>query len=101
MLEETAKIFKAFCDVKRLRILTVLQEGEHCACQLMERLDIAQSALSYHMKILCVSGIVESWCVGKWTHYRISPQGMQHAQDILQGLSQVQENGTCACEKAI
>ena len=49
-------IFKALCDEKRLSILELLKGGEKCACVLMEELNIAQSALSYHMKILCESG---------------------------------------------
>ena len=58
-------IFKALCDEKRLSILELLKGGEKCACVLMEELNIAQSALSYHMKILCESGIVTSRQEGK------------------------------------
>jgi len=45
---------------------------EKCACVLAEQLDMAQSTLSYHMKILCESGIVDSRQDGKWIHYKIS-----------------------------
>lgn len=72
-------IFKALCDEKRLSILELLKGGEKCACVLMEELNIAQSALSYHMKILCESGIVTSRQEGKWTHYTISKGGREYA----------------------
>ena len=72
-------IFKALCDEKRLSILELLEGGEKCACVLMEELNIAQSALSYHMKILCESGIVTSRQEGKWTHYTISKSGREYA----------------------
>ena len=72
-------IFKALCDEKRLSILELLKVGEKCACVLMEELNIAQSALSYHMKILCESGIVTSRQEGKWTHYTISKSGREYA----------------------
>lgn len=87
---DQAKIFKAFCDEKRLRILALLREGEHCACDLLERLEIGQSGLSYHMKILVESGIVESRQVGKWTHYSISMQGSEHALESLAELTKVE-----------
>ena len=74
-----AIIFKALCDEKRLSILGLLKGGEKCACVLMEELNIAQSALSYHMKILCESGIVTSRQEGKWTHYTISKSGREYA----------------------
>ena len=72
-------IFKALCDEKRLSILELLKGGEKCACVLMEELNIAQSALSYHMKILCESGIVTSRQEGKWTHYTIRKSGREYA----------------------
>ena len=72
-------IFKALCDEKRLSILELLKGGEKCVCVLMEELNIAQSALSYHMKILCESGIVTSRQEGKWTHYTISKSGREYA----------------------
>ena len=44
--EQNAKIFKAFCDANRLKILGLLQNGEKCACQLLEQLDIGQPGLT-------------------------------------------------------
>lgn len=81
--EEHAKVFKAFCDEKRLQILELLRDGEKCACVLIEQLNIAQSSLSYHMKILCESGIVDSRQEGKWTHYKISEKGSAYAGNLL------------------
>lgn len=89
--EQMAKMFKALCDPKRIAILQELQGGEQCACHLIDQLDIAQSALSYHMKILCESGLVESWSVGKWTHYQISQSGGEGAVDALRNLISAQE----------
>ncbi|MDD3231437.1 MAG: metalloregulator ArsR/SmtB family transcription factor [Oscillospiraceae bacterium] len=85
--EKNAKVFKAFCDEKRLAILELLRSGEKCACVLLEDLDIGQSGLSYHMKILCESGIVESRQEGKWTHYQISEQGSREALRLLKTLT--------------
>lgn len=85
--EQHAKIFKSFCDEKRLRILELLCSGEKCACVLLEQLDIGQSGLSYHMKILVESGVVESRQEGKWTHYRISEKGSAYAGSLLRELT--------------
>ncbi|MDD3429107.1 MAG: metalloregulator ArsR/SmtB family transcription factor [Oscillospiraceae bacterium] len=81
--EKNAKVFKALCDEKRLAILELLRSGEKCACILIEQMEIGQSSLSYHMKILCESGIVESRQEGKWTHYRISESGSKQATALL------------------
>ena len=85
--EKNANVFKAFCDEKRLAILELLRSGEKCACVLIDQMEIGQSSLSYHMKILCESGIVESRQEGKWTHYKISQQGSDYAGILLKELT--------------
>ena len=84
---EEAAVFKAFCDEKRLRALELLRGGEKCACVLNEELGLPQSTLSYHMKILCESGVVEGRQEGKWTHYSINKQGILSATEILKGFT--------------
>lgn len=84
---EHAKVFKALCDPKRLAILEQLRSGEKCACVLQEPLELSQSGLSYHMKILCESGFVTSRQEGKWTHYQINPAGRDYALELLQKLT--------------
>lgn len=85
--EKNAKVFKAFCDEKRLAILELLQSGEKCACVLIEEMGVGQSSLSYHMKILCESGVVDSRQEGKWTHYRISESGSKYAAKLITRLT--------------
>ena len=99
---QNARVFKAFCDENRLRILECLQEGDLCACVLIQRLGIKQPALSYHMKILVEAGVVESKPVGKWTHYRICEEGCAYAQMLLGNLTAVRIHNeeVCQCAKA-
>lgn len=82
-----AKVFKAFCDENRLQVLEMLRSGEKCACVLLEQLQIGQSTLSHHMKILCDSGIVTARKDGKWTHYSISQEGSRRAAELLKELT--------------
>lgn len=86
-LQKNAKVFKALCDPNRLAILGLLRGGEKCACVLLEQLELTQSGLSYHMKILCESGIVKSRQEGTWTHYRLSAEGRERAVELLKQLT--------------
>lgn len=92
--EKDARVFKAFCDPSRLAVLEQLRGGEKCACVLLEKLNIGQSGLSYHMKILCDAGIVEGRQEGKWTHYRLSESGRRHALWLLQKVTTPNEEQT-------
>ncbi len=95
--ERTAKVFKAFCDVNRLMILELLQSGEKCACKLLEELNIGQSTLSHHMKILCDAEIVIGRKEGKWTHYSINPEGVEKAKQLLESVTTLDPNATHTC----
>ena len=98
--ERDARVFKAFCDENRLKVLERLRGGEMCACALIEELGIGQSALSYHMKILVESGIVLARQEGKWTHYSISEPGAALAQELLKEVTSPQSErreNPCAC----
>lgn len=95
--QECARIFKALCDPKRLAILEQLRSGEKCACVLQEPMDLTQSGLSYHMKILCDSGLVVSRQEGKWTHYRLSETGRDEAVKLLLALTTSDAERACEC----
>lgn len=92
-----AKVFKALCDPKRLAILEQLRSGEKCACVLLEPMDLTQSGLSYHMKILCDSGLVVSRQEGKWTHYRLSEPGRDRALELLRALTTPETSSAAEC----
>jgi ArsR family transcriptional regulator len=93
---ENARIFKAFCDETRLRVLEMLQSGEKCACVLLEKVEIGQPTLSHHMKILVESRVVSARKVGKWTYYSISGKGSKYAVRLLKQLTAVSaKEGSC------
>ncbi|MGM9578340.1 MAG: ArsR/SmtB family transcription factor [Evtepia sp.] len=99
---ETAKVFKAFCDENRLQILSLLRSGEKCACTLLEDLQISQSTLSHHMKILCDAGVVQGRREGKWVHYSIDPSGAARAGSLLKEqvtLDPVQQPNSCCAKE--
>lgn len=81
---EDAKKFKALADENRLAILKSIQKKEKCACYLLEELNISQSTLSHHMKLLCDSGLVNYRKDGKWMHYSISKKGSKIFREMME-----------------
>lgn len=94
---QIVQIFKALCDEKRVNIIKLLKSGEMCACVIAEKLEITQPKLSYHMKILCSSGLVEHWYVGKWTHYKLSDEGAKTAINVIEELMSLDGETSCSC----
>lgn len=97
--QRESRVFKALSDPKRLAILAQLRSGEKCACVLQQPMELTQSGLSYHMKILCDSGLVESRQEGKWMHYRLSLSGREAAVELLRSLTtpntEAEGGGSC------
>ena len=87
---QMAYVFKALGDENRIQILKLLHNGEKCACVLTEEMDMPQSSLSYHMKILCESGMVVGREEGKWTHYRIDREGSLKAMALLREITGIE-----------
>ena len=82
---DDARKFKALADENRLAILMSLQQKEKCACYLLEELNISQSTLSHHMKLLCDSGLVDYRKEGKWMHYSLSEEGINAFREMIDG----------------
>lgn len=81
--KEYAGFFKALGDETRVKIFDMLSQGEICACKLLEEFKITQPTLSYHMKILCESGLVIGRRDGVWTRYSINVESLSLLKNMI------------------
>lgn len=70
--QDDIEVLKALSDQTRFEIVCQLRDGEKCACMLLERFDMTQPALSYHMKKLVESGLVNARRDGTWMRYSLN-----------------------------
>jgi DNA-binding transcriptional ArsR family regulator len=52
-------LFQALADPARLRIVEAMRAGECAVCDIVERMEIHQSGVSRHLRILAEAGIVQ------------------------------------------
>lgn len=71
--EYCASALKAISDSARLRIIELLMEKSQHVSELNETLEMEQSLLSHHLKILRTSGLVTSVRDGKSVLYSLAP----------------------------
>ncbi|MGI6550090.1 MAG: ArsR/SmtB family transcription factor [Syntrophomonadales bacterium] len=76
-------LLKALADETRLRIFNMLSSGELCACKILECFDITQPTLSYHMKVLCDSGLVEGRRDGVWMRYSLNRDALAALRNLF------------------
>lgn len=84
---EYVLIFKALADETRLKIVEMVADGELCACKILEQFDITQPTLSYHMKILCDSGLVNARRDGAWIRYTVNAEKLIGVRDLLEKMN--------------
>lgn len=99
-----ATIMKALSDETRVRIFSMLSQGELCACKIQEEFIISQPTLSYHMKILCDSGLVFGRRDGIWMKYTINEEQLDFLRHWLNQIA-IDEKApssteSCACKSA-
>ncbi|WP_217077418.1 ArsR/SmtB family transcription factor [Clostridium baratii] len=80
---EYVPMFKALADETRLRIVHMIGDGELCACDILENFNITQPTLSYHMKILTESGLVNGVRDGAWMKYSLNEERINELKEIL------------------
>jgi ArsR family transcriptional regulator len=80
-------IMKALSDDTRLTIIDLLSCGEMCACHLLAEVEISQSTLSYHMKILLDSGLVNGEKIGAWVRYSLVRDKLDDTINFLNKLT--------------
>lgn len=94
---EYALIMKALSDETRIKIFEMLSHGELCACNILEKFNISQPTLSYHMKILCESGLVNGRRDGIWMRYSINKDRLGAVGMLFDELIVVAEGDSKQC----
>ena len=69
---EIIQIYKCLCDVQRLRILNLLQDGPLCVCHLMEILEADQVKISKQLRYMKALGLVDCERSAQWMIYRLA-----------------------------
>ncbi|MEM7245699.1 MAG: metalloregulator ArsR/SmtB family transcription factor [Acidobacteriota bacterium] len=67
-----AELLRALADGTRLSVLRELQDGPRTVAEINEQLQLEQSLLSHHLRVLREHGLVSSERRGKGVLYRLT-----------------------------
>ena len=81
--DQAQQLLRALAEPIRLQVVQTLQHGERCVCDLTGDLDLAQSKLSFHLKVLKEAGLIRARQEGRWIYYRLEPAALIALQDWL------------------
>ncbi len=85
-IEQIVRFCRALGLNTRLQILLHLCGRTLCVGALAARLDVGQSAVSQHLRILRDAGVVSAERLGSFVHYRIDEVAVQNCIDIMERL---------------
>ncbi len=85
-IERALRVFRALGDENRLRLISQLQEGEQCVCDLSGAIGASQPLLSFHLKTLKEAGLVTDRREGRWVYYTLNVDALDEAQSLLAGI---------------
>lgn len=85
--EELATLAKALGHPARVRILRLLTRKNTCICgDIVEELDLAQSTVSQHLKVLKEAGLIRGSVDGPRVCYCVEPRELRRLKALVGGL---------------
>ena len=89
-IEDLSKLYKALGDPTRLSIIYVLSKSPLCVCDIAMLLDMTQSSISHHLRVLRDLNLVKFKREGKLVIYslddqhvlRLFEEGLEHISHL-------------------
>ncbi len=94
-LEDLIQLFKALGDPSRMKVLFQVGSSEACVSEVASKLNMSESAVSHHLHILRMNGLVRWHREGKTILYTMEDdhvrtiifQGCKHVEESLKARS--------------
>ena len=90
-VKESADLFKILSVDKRIEIIELLKEEPMNVNALAEVLEITQSAVSQHLRVLKSAGFVRDERRGYWIYYSLNKDALEKCRQRLNRIC------TCGC----
>lgn len=82
--ERLAKLCKALAHPARVRIVRLLMTVDTCVCgDIVDKLPLAQSTVSQHLKVLKEAGLVKGEIEGPRTCYYLDHSALEDLKSLL------------------
>ena len=90
-----AQRFHALSDTMRLGMLEFLSQRERCVSELQQLLDVPQSSVSFHLKVLRESGLIRERRDDRWKYYGLNGETLDDLVAFIQVVMPGKHAGTC------
>lgn len=88
-------MLKALSDPTRMKIMELLLHYDYCVGAVAKRLDITESAVSQHLKILRDVGLIVGKKYGYFVHYEVDTDALLALAKSIEQLAGESDRATC------
>lgn len=92
---QVARWFHAMSDEARVQIVEMLSHKERCVCELEQVLGIAQSRLSFHLRVLKDAGLLADRKEGRWMYYNLQRDTLDQIVAYTKSVKPGKHAGSC------
>jgi len=93
---EQAAVFAALADPTRLKLLKLLSQSREfnafCVNALAGMLEVSQSAVSQHLRVLKSVGLVSGKRMGYHIHYSVNPEAFKKCQEMISSMTNLSQS---------
>lgn len=83
--DATADLFKALSDPHRVRIVNLLANAGDavCVCDITDAIGLSQPTVSFHLKKLVSSGLLDRQKRATWAYYSLNRSALDRLADVV------------------
>ncbi len=98
-MEEMFESLRVLSEKSRFRLVRTLLRRDLCVEALSKRMEISESAVSQHLKVLQEHGLVDSEKRGYYKHYRVRRDYLQAIGHAILSLSEIEPDTQNCCHE--
>ena len=76
-------LLKMMSEPNRLRIFSLLTEGERCVCDIEASMQLSQNLVSHHLGVLREAGFIRARRDGRWVYYSVNKETLGEVYPVL------------------
>ncbi len=76
-------VFAQLSEPNRLKIFALLTRGEACVCEIESAVALPQNLVSHHLRVMREAGLVLARREGRWMHYAVNKQTLEHIYPVV------------------
>ena len=88
---------QSIAEPTRARIVALLGHGEHCVCDVGDKLALSPALVSHHLRALRDSGLLQERRSGRWVYYSLDLAALQRLRDAVTSLLTPTDETAASC----